>query len=324
MLDRVLPMLPKSTHPDLLIGTSTLDDAGVFRVREDLALVQTVDFFTPIVDDAYDFGRIAAVNSLSDIYAMGGKPITALNILAFPEGNLPEEVMVDILQGSALVCEEAGAAVAGGHSVSDKELKFGLSVTGVIHPDKVIRNNTANAGDRLFLTKPLGTGLLSTAMMNDAADPLHIENAINWMAMLNRDASVLAVKHSVSAMTDVTGFGLLGHLSEMIGSRDISVTLQTSKLPSLDGAFEVAESNSFFSGGERRNLKHVQEILDIASTVPYPLVRLVSDPQTSGGLLIALGESEAESFIDECTNRSIDCWEIGSFTKKREKAIFLL
>jgi len=321
VLDRLLPLLPKNNHPNLLVGPSTLDDAGVFRLSDSLALVQTVDFFTPIVDDAYEYGRIAAANSLSDVYAMGGTPITALNIVGFPDGDLPEEVLADILKGAAAVCAEAGVAVAGGHSVSDKELKFGLAVTGTVHPDRILANSGARPGQALLLTKPLGTGVISNAMMNDAAPEGSVEAMIEVMARLNRAASEVALKHHASAATDVTGFGLLGHARELAVASQATLHLDASALPLLPGALEVASSGSYYSGGERRNLKHCARDAEIDATVPDPLQRLLADPQTSGGLLIALDEDQVSNFLRAFDARGEQAWRIGWVTDYDGKRI---
>jgi len=324
VLDRILPSLPKQQHPDLLIGSESYDDAGVFQVREDLALVQTLDFFTPIVDDAYDYGRIAAANSLSDVYAMGGRPITALNIVAFPDGKLPEEILSDILRGAADICAQAGAVVVGGHSVSDTELKFGLSVTGVIDPRKpILSNGSAQVGDALVLTKPLGTGLISNAMMNGAASENAIQNMTDVMVRLNAVAAEEAVACDAHAATDVTGFGLLGHAREMAIASNVTIELIAGSLPVIDGAMEIARSGSFYSGGEKRNLTFVQKDAEIHSDVTETQTRLCSDPQTSGGLLISMPLSQVEQFKQRMENRGETAWHIGSVHEQAEVAIVL-
>jgi selenide, water dikinase len=324
VLDRILPSLPKQNHPDLLIGSDSYDDAGVFRVREDLALVQTLDFFTPIVDDAYEYGRVAAANSLSDVYAMGGRPITALNIVAFPDGKLPEEILSDILRGAADTCAQAGVIVVGGHSVSDTELKFGLSITGIIDPRKpFLSNGSAQVGDALVLTKPLGTGLISNAMMNDAASEEAVQNMTDVMVRLNRVAAEEAVACDAHAATDITGFGLLGHAREMAKASNVSIELLAGLLPVIDGAMEIAKSGSFYSGGEKRNLTFVQKDAEIRSEVTEEQIRLCSDPQTSGGLLISMPESQVEEFILRVKNRGEMAWHIGSVLDRAEFAIVL-
>ena len=324
MLDRLLPKLPKANHPNLIVGPSSLDDAGVFRLNDSLALVQTLDFFTPIVDEPYDYGRIAAANSLSDVYAMGGTPITALNIVAFPDGKIPEEALAEILTGAADICNLAGVAVAGGHSVSDQELKFGLSVTGTVHPDQLLTNGGVQAGQRLFLTKPLGTGLISNAMMNDAAPESAVEAMIEVMVRLNKAASEAALACGAGGATDVTGFGLLGHAREMALGAHVTLEIQADKLPVINGAMTVAESGSFYSGGERRNLMFVEKDIQIEETVPEPLRRLVSDPQTSGGLLIGIPADRADTFLELMKRAGEIAWEIGHVVEHQGYSIRLL
>lgn len=311
MLDRLLPKLPKTEHANLIIGPSSLDDAGVYRLSDTLALVQTLDFFTPIVDDPYDYGRIAAANSLSDVYAMGGVPITAMNIVAFPDGKIPEEALAEILIGAADVCRDAGVAVAGGHSVSDQELKFGLSVTGTVHPDRLLTNGGIKAGQRLFLTKPLGTGLISNAMMNDAAPDGAVDEMIGVMSRLNRTASEVALACGATGATDITGFGLLGHAREMALSSKTTLRIEASKLPYMTDAMEIAKSGSFYSGGERRNLSFVEKDAIFDASVEEPLRRLVSDPQTSGGLLLGITSQRADEFLQRVHAAGEEAWEIG-------------
>lgn len=311
MLGRLLPHLPGNNNPDILIGSSTSDDAGVYRISSDQALVQTVDFFTPIVDDPYDFGRISAVNSLSDVYAMGGRPLTALNIFCFPEGDLPEDVMLDILRGGAEICTQANVALLGGHSVSDKELKYGLSVTGVVHPDKVISNAGGQPGDALYLTKPLGTGLISNALMNGVAADDIIQSAVDSMIRLNRIPAELAVAVGVHAMTDITGFGLLGHLSEVIRASGLEAVISAFSLPVLPGAMQIAGSGSYFSGGERKNQSFVESTLVIDPGVEEAWVRLAVDPQTSGGLLIAISVEKCKDFEESMQEAGEKAWKIG-------------
>ena len=296
---------------NVLVGASTLDDAGVFRVSDDLALVQTVDFFTPIVDDPFDYGRIAAANSLSDVYAMGGRPLTALNILAFPDGDLPEEALLKILEGSLEVCRQAGVAVLGGHSVSDRELKFGLAVTGTVHPQRMLTNANTRPGDLLVLTKPLGSGLIANAMMNDAAKDDDVAFATEVMARLNRVASEAAVRLGAHAMTDITGFGLLGHIYEFAVASGLSVELVSSRFPLLPGALEIAGSGSYYSGGERRNWSYVEPHLELDPAVDMAMQRIASDPQTSGGLLIALPENIVDELLRDLSSAGEEGWIIG-------------
>ena len=311
MLDRLLPKLPQYNHPDLLIGPRTLDDAGVFRLSAELALVQTVDLFTPIVDDPFDYGRVAAANSLSDIYAMGGRPVTALNIIAFPEGRLDEEALALILQGGAVVCEEAGAVVAGGHSITDKELKYGLAVTGTVHPDRILTNSGARPGDHLLLTKPLGTGLIANALMQGKAREEWVASSVEVMVRLNRIAAEAAARLGAHAVTDITGFGLLGHAHEMAAASGVSFALSTSALPVLPGAERVAATGKFYSGGEVRNKAYVEPLLEVSPDVPEVVLRYATDPQTSGGLLIAAAPESAEAMRGEIAEAGETAVRIG-------------
>jgi selenide,water dikinase len=311
VLDRLLEKLKLHTGGKVLIGVETLDDAGVYRLNDETALVQTVDFFTPIVDDPYDYGRIAAANSLSDVYAMGGRPITALNVLGYPEGDLDEEALALIMLGAREVCEAADVEVLGGHSVTDKELKFGLSVTGVVHPDKILTNSNIQPGDILVLTKPLGSGLIANAMMNDAVSGEIVDAAVEIMARLNRNAAKQASVLGANAVTDITGYGLLGHAREMALASDVMITLCSGALPLMRGALDIAKSRSYFSGGERRNLRHVESVLEVSEGVEESLLRIASDPQTSGGLLISLPADKAETLIRELELLGEPAWRIG-------------
>jgi selenide,water dikinase len=263
------------------------------------------------VDDPADFGRITAANSLSDVYAMGGTPLTALNIVGFPDGDLPEEVLVEILRGSGEVCREAGVVVAGGHTVTDRELKFGLAVTGILDPRRpMLANAGARPGDLLVLTKPLGTGLISNAMMNDAAPEGSVAAMTEAMIRLNDVAATNALRHGARAATDITGYGLLGHAREMAAASGVRIVLDAGALPALPGALEVGRSGSFYSGGERRNLDFVRRVLRVEGEVPDELLRLASDPQTSGGLLVAL-EPEAAVAYRESLEGAGGAWHVG-------------
>ncbi len=314
MLDRILPGLPEQADPNLLVGMSTLDDAGVYKINDDLALVQTVDFFTPIVDDPYDYGRISAANSLSDVYAMGGKPVTAMNIVAFPAGEIPEDTLLKILQGADEVCKKAEIVTVGGHSVSDKELKFGLSVSGTIHPDRILTNAGGKAGDALLLTKPLGSGLIANAMMNDSAKDEDVQASTDVMVRLNKVASEAALEFGAHSVTDVSGFGLLGHAKEMASASGLEITLFADKMPVIQGALEVATSGSFYSGGERRNRKYVDSLLCVNGNVSEALQRIVADPQTSGGLLVALDRGKVDSYIEYMKKHGEEAWLIGGLS----------
>jgi len=306
-----LTKLPRNERVEVMVDASTLDDAGVYRLSDDLALVQTVDFFTPIVDNPFDYGRIAAANSLSDIYAMGAVPLTALNILAFPADKLDEEALAEIFLGSQQICEEAGVAVLGGHSVTDNELKFGLAVTGTVHPDRILRNDGAKPGDVLILTKPLGTGLIANALMNGAAAEEYIDAMVQSMTRLNRFASEQALKAAADAATDVTGFGLFGHAGEMAKASNVSILFCAETLPLLPGAFDIASSKSYYSAGERRNQEFLKANTLVEEDVAEPFQRIVSDPQTSGGLLISLTAARADALIRELEAHGEPAWRIG-------------
>ena len=296
-LSRVLGALPRPSHPDLLVGTSTADDAGVFRLTPDLALVQTVDFFTPIVDDAFQFGAIAAANALSDVYAMGGEPRTALNITCFPQQGVPMDVLGEILRGGLAKADEAGVVVLGGHTVNDEEIKFGMAVTGLVHPDRIWRNVGARPGDVLVLTKALGTGILTTAAKHGAAPAPELAAAVEGMLTLNAAASRVLRDFAVHACTDVTGFSLLGHGFEMAHGSGVRLVLDATALPVLPGARALALAGQL-TGGCRRNRAWLGERVDVAASVPADLVEIGYDPQTSGGLLAALPGEDGAAAVD--------------------------
>lgn len=294
---QVLHGLPKFEHADLIVGVETSDDAGVFRLRPDLAVVNTVDFFTPIVDDPYTFGQIAATNALSDIYAMGGEPRTAMNIVCFPKDKLDMEILRDILKGGADKAHEAGTVVVGGHSIMDPEVKYGMAVTGVIHPDKVIRNVGVQEGDALILTKPLGTGIISTALKKGKAPKESIEEAVDSMTTLNKTASEIMRNYPVHACSDVTGYGLLGHAMEMASGSSVTLVLESAKLPLMHGATRLAEKG-YLTGGCKRNRDYLKDKITIDKSIGGGLVEVALDPQTSGGLLIALAERDAARLLE--------------------------
>jgi selenide,water dikinase len=295
---QVLHQLPASEHPDVIVGTETSDDAGVFRLRPDLAIVNTVDFFTPIVDDPYVFGQIAAANALSDIYAMGAEPKTALNIVGFPKGTLDLDVLREILKGGAERVQEAGAVILGGHTIIDRELKYGLAVTGVVHPDRVIRNVGVQEGDALVLTKPLGTGIIATALKQRKASKESVRDAVSSMVALNRRASEIMRSFPVHACTDVTGYGLLGHAAEMAMGSGVTIVLESATLPLLRGAARLAHGG-LLTGGCRRNREYLKDKITIKRSIREDLVEVALDPQTSGGLLIALPAGEAPALVEE-------------------------
>jgi selenide,water dikinase len=273
------------------------EDAGVYKLRDDLAIVQTLDFFTPIVDDPYDFGRIAVANSLSDVYAMGGKPLTALNIVCFPEGSMDISVLQEVLRGGLDKMHEAGVILVGGHTVEDPELKYGISVTGTVHPDKVVHNHGARPGDRLILTKPLGTGIISTAIKGGSATGEAVEKIVASMTALNRTASELMQEVGVNACTDITGFGLLGHACEMIEGADAGMVINAESVPIFEETKELAEMG-MIPAGLHRNRDFRRDMVDIDVKVPQYLQDILFDPQTSGGLFIAVPEKKAQKLLE--------------------------
>jgi len=292
-LDKVLSAMPRIANPNVLIGFETADDAGVYRLRDDLALVQTVDFFTPIVDDPFTFGAIAAANSLSDIYAMGGTPVSALSVVAFP-GDGDPEVLEAILRGGVEKMREAGCAVLGGHSVSDPEIKFGYAVTGTIHPDRIKPNSGARAGDALVFTKALGTGAIATALKRGIAQTAWVEGAVDSMLTLNRAACEAMLEFEVHGCTDVTGFGFLGHAREMAVASQVTLEIETSRIRLLPGALECVRAGAK-PGGLANNREFVSGAVEPASSIDPAWLDLLYDPQTSGGLLIALPEADADA-----------------------------
>ena len=291
----MLRLIPAPTSPNLLVGTNTADDAGVYRLSEELALVQTVDFFAPVVDDPYWFGAIAAANALSDVYAMGGRPLTALNITAFPSGTLSLDILAEILRGGAEKLREAGATLVGGHTIEDPEPKYGLAVTGLIHPDRIITNAGGRAGDRLVLTKPLGVGIATTAIKRGVASDRLIEQVTAQMAALNRLASEAMLEAGAHAATDITGFGLLGHLGEMVLASGLAATIRAGAVPLLPGILELA-AEGIVPGGTLKNLEWLGERVVMDPAIGEPLRLILGDAQTSGGLLIAI-EPSAESAL---------------------------
>jgi selenide,water dikinase len=282
----------------MLVGTETADDAGVFRLRPDLAIVNTVDFFTPIVDDPYLFGQISATNSLSDVYAMGGDPKTCMNIVCFPKGKMDIAILGEILKGGADKVKESGAVIIGGHSIIDEEIKYGLAVTGVIHPDKIFRNVGVQEGDALILTKPLGTGIISTALKRGKASEESVNEAVVSMTTLNATASAVARKHKVHAISDITGYGILGHAQEMASGSSVTLVIESSRMPLLKSAVRLAEKG-YLTGGCKRNKDYLDDKMAIDKSIREGLVEVALDPQTSGGLLIAIAKRHAAKLVDE-------------------------
>jgi selenide,water dikinase len=285
--------LAGAAPPDLLVGSATGDDAAVFRLSDDLALVQTIDFFTPIVDDPFDFGRIAAANALSDVYAMGGRPLTAMNVVAFPLDDLGGDVLREVLRGGLEVVEEAGAALVGGHSIEDAEPKYGLAVTGLVDPAALVTNAGGRAGDVLVLTKPLGVGAIVTARKRGLAGDALLAEAVGVMAELNAAAGEAAVRAGAHAMTDVTGFGLLGHLHNVARESGLAAEVAAADVPAIDGVADLLTGDGAVSGGSRRNAEYADGFATYADAVPAWRRRLVTDATTSGGLLVAVPADRA-------------------------------
>jgi selenide,water dikinase len=298
-LTQALAALIPHSDPRLLIGHETFDDAGVFRLSDDLALVQTVDFFAPIVDDPYDFGQVAAANALSDVYAMGGEPLTALAIVGFPTGSLPLEVLGQILRGAQDKVHEAGASLVGGHTVTDDEVKFGLSVTGRVHPAQILSNANARPGDVLVLTKPLGTGLVATAVKRGLAAPAHEAAMVSSMRQLNRDAARAATAIGVACATDITGFGLLGHASHIARASHVSLRVDVASIPTLPGTREALDAGIRTGGAERNEAFVSSDVL--WGRVSDADRAILVDPQTSGGLLLTVPVARVDEYLAAVT-----------------------
>jgi selenide,water dikinase len=322
-LDKALKPLPLERHPRLLVGTETADDAGVFKLSEEMALVQTVDFITPIVDDPFLFGQIAAANALSDVYAMGGKPLTAMNVVGFPRRSLDISVLTEILRGGLEKIHEAGAVLLGGHTVEDAELKYGLAVTGTVHPRKILTNKAAQAGDVLVLTKPIGTGIISTAGKADTADPEYLRGAAESMTRLNDKAAQAMAQYRVHACTDITGFGLLGHASEMARGSGLAFRLFYSRIPLLPGAKEYA-GMGMVPGGAYCNQTYFGPEVSFSEKVPETERILLYDPQTSGGLLIALPRAEGEKLLRLCREKGMGEASLIGEVAPREKSLIVV
>lgn len=316
--------LPKFKNSDMLVGTETGDDAGVYRLRPDLAIVNTVDFFTPIVDDPYIFGQISAANSLSDVYAMGGDPVTCMNIVCFPKGKMDIEILGEILKGGAEKVKESGAVVIGGHSIIDEEIKFGMAVTGVIHPDKIFRNVGVQEGDVLILTKALGTGIIATALKKGKASDESVNEAVKSMTTLNAAASMVARKHSVHACSDVTGFGILGHALGMASGSGVTLVIESAKMPLLRRAASLAEKG-YITGGCKRNREYLNDKMAIDKSIREGLIEVALDPQTSGGLLLAIGKRHAAKLLDELHGAGVtQAVEVGYATSLQKSWVRLV
>jgi selenide,water dikinase len=295
----VLSELPKQPHnPDLIVGFDTADDAGVFRLRDDLALVQTLDFFTPIVDDAFDYGRIAALNSINDVWAMAGTPITAMAITCFPKKGVDPSILTEIMKGGLDTLTKYGVTLVGGHSVDNEQIMFGYSVTGVIDPNKVARNAGAQPGDAIILTKPLGTGVISTGIKRGVAGADVIRKSVETMLTPGSYAAEAMREFGVKGATDVTGFSLIGHAWEMACASKVTIEIDSSMVPTLDGSLELAAAG-LLTSGDKTNREYVGANVRIADSVDENLVKLLFDPQTAGGMLIAVPEAKAEPLLAE-------------------------
>lgn len=318
---RYLPT--QKNDPNLLVGLDHPDDGGVYKLTDEIALVQTVDFFTPIVDDPYNFGQIAAANALSDVYAMGGTPKTVLNIVGYPIKKLGAKTLAEILQGSSDKVSEAGAQIIGGHSIDDHEPKFGLSVTGIVHPDKIYKNIGAQPGDLLVLTKPIGVGIQTTAIKRDRLTQDQIKRVTEVMSELNKYAAECLSSFHPNAVTDITGFGLLGHAFEMAEGSRVSFNISNNDIPLLPGTKELAK-DGIIPGGSKANHQWLKDHVDYSKDISEIEQLILCDAITSGGLFISLPKHEAEPFINSlASSYSIQASVIGEVTEKKEKAIYV-
>ena len=320
----MLRLLPEREHdPNLLVGIDTSDDAGVYRVSDELALIQTVDYFTPIVDDPFMFGQIAAANALSDVYAMGGQPKTVLNIVGFPVKKLGADMLAEILKGAAEKVKESGAIVVGGHSIDDQEPKFGMAVTGYVHPEKFFRNVGAKPGDVLVLTKPIGVGILTTGIKRGVVTPEQEEKVIETMAMLNKKAAEALEGFQIHAVTDVTGFGLLGHACEMAKGSNVSMTITYEDIPVLDGTYNLAEQG-VIPGGSKSNFEWLKDDVEFAPSITESNQYILCDAITSGGLLVSLPKEEAKAYVQKLHEQNISAARIiGEVNELNKKSLYV-
>ena len=319
ILSRVLERIPKKYDENLLIGFESSDDASVYKLTDDIAMVQTLDFFPPMVDDPYTFGKIAAANALSDIYAMGGEVKTALNIVCFPE-QMDLNILGDIIQGGSEKVEEAGGVLSGGHSIMDQDVKYGLSVTGIINPNKIYQNNGCKVGDKLILTKPLGVGIISTANRVGEASKEAMDKAIESMCTLNKYAAEIIRKYDVHACTDVTGFSLLGHLNEMVAG-DCSAIIESTKVPYIKEARQYADE-FLLTAAAQRNRNFLQDKV-LFNIYDFEMEEILFDPQTSGGLLIAVNPEDVEEIMKELETLSLPCGVIGEVVNQKQHKIIV-
>jgi selenide,water dikinase len=310
-LDQILRELPIPKDPKVLVGLDTSDDAGVYQLSDEVALVQTVDFFTPIVDDPFTFGQIAVANALSDVYAMGGTPLTGMNLVAFPIKTLPSSILKEILLGGLSKMKEAGVALVGGHSIEDPEIKYGLAVTGLIHPQKILTNAKARVGDKLVLTKPLGTGIIATALKGGVASDEAVRKIVESMVTLNRKASEWMKRFGAHGCTDITGFSFIGHALEMAAASQVGLVIQSETIPIFPEAMEYAKSG-FIPGGAYSNRQFFSCKVEVQTNLPDFLMDILYDPQTSGGLLISLPSDQAQDLVATLKKEAqMEAWVVG-------------
>ena len=307
-------------NPNVLRSIDRLDDAGIYKISGSIAIIQTIDFITPIVNEPYSFGQIAAANSISDVYTMGGRPITAMNVVCFPSGDMDISILQEILRGGLDKIQEAGAALMGGHSVTDHEMKYGLSVTGVVHPDKLITNSGTRIGDSLVLTKPLGTGVMSTALKNRLIDEKEMKDAIRSMTSLNKTSAEIMIELGAHACTDVTGFGLIGHASHLIQEGETGIEFEFNSIPFFAEVMDLSKKE-IYPGGLGRNHDFYSSYVEFKGRIPQYKRNLLFDPQTSGGLLIVLTSSKAELMVEKLHKSKINAAIIGKVIKEAEHKI---
>ncbi len=306
----------------MLRSIDRLDDAGVYLISADTAIIQTIDFITPIVNEPYSFGQIAAANSISDVYTMGGRPVTAMNVVCFPSGDMDIDILQEILRGGLDKIQEAGAALMGGHSVKDSEMKYGLAVTGVVHPDKLITNSGTRIGDSLVLTKPLGTGVMSTALKNRRINEKEMKEALHSMTSLNKTAAELMIEMDAHACTDITGFGLIGHASHLIQEGETGIEFDFNSIPLFTGVLELSQKE-VYPGGLGRNRDFYSPNVEFKGRIPQYKRNLLFDPQTSGGLLIALPPQKAEILVQSLKKKKISAVIIGKVIKAADHKIIV-
>jgi selenide,water dikinase len=321
-LIQVLDRVPKSTNPDVLVGFETADDAGVFRLDDQRALVQTLDFFTPVVDDPYLYGAIAATNSLSDVYAMGGTPLTALAIACFPDRAEEMDILSQVMLGGADKLREAGVALLGGHTVCDDEIKFGYSITGLVHPGRIITNTSAQPGDALVLTKPLGIGIITTAIKRAAAAPETIQKAIRLMTTLNRTAAAVMLSVRCHAATDITGYGLLGHGCEMADASRMTMHFLARAIPFIPEAHALAEAQ-VLTGLGAKTWKLIEPKISIGAGVSTPMRCILLDPQTSGGLLIAVHPDDRDLLLEKLISHGVEAACVGAVEPRSQFSLIV-